>query len=103
MPVKHAARPKRCPMCGNMAPRDIVRDHASTAHEPGNWPMVSEAVGVHPLDAKAAEEYAAKIGVPTRFTKDGNAIFTSARHRKEYCERHGFYDRNGGYGDPQRK
>jgi len=42
-------------------------------------------------------------GVPTDYTRDGCPIFTSRAHRKRYCEAHGYFDRNGGYGDPQKR
>lgn len=68
-----------------------------------NWPMKSDALGVHESQIGEATEEARRCGVPTEFTKDGRAILTSAKHRKAYAEMYGMYDRNGGYGDPQRK
>lgn len=84
--------------------RDMVaefggRPKASCA----TWPMVSDAAGCSPEQVEESREEARRNGVPTEFTKAGQAIFTSARHRKAYCEMYGLYDRNGGYGDPQRK
>lgn len=69
----------------------------------GTWPMYSDAMGVHPDQAKEAYSESIKMGVPTSFDNQGRAIFNSAGHRKAYCEAYGVYDRNGGYGDPQRK
>lgn len=66
----------------------------------GNWPMYSDAAGVHPDQIKEAYEKSVKDGVPTQFTPDGRAIFTSRKHRKDYCRTIGMHDRNGGYGDP---
>jgi hypothetical protein len=66
------------------------------------WPLVSDAMGVHPKQIAEAIAHGKKIGAPpTEYTPKGQPIFTSQAHRKEFCERHGFYDRNGGYGDPQ--
>lgn len=93
----------KCPTCGDVAHRDFVAEHRGFAHKPGNWPMRSDAAGVLPIQIGEAREESIKRGVPTEFTKDGQAIFTSAEHRKKYCESHGMYDRNGGYGDPQRR
>lgn len=76
---------------------------APGGHAPANWPMTSVAMGVSPRQIAKARAAAAQAGVPTDFNADGDAIFTSAAHRKQYCEAMGFYDRNGGYGDPQRK
>lgn len=71
--------------------------------EPSCWPLKSDAMKVHPADVREATEYARQLGVPTEYRKDGRPVFTSQGHRKRFCEAHGFYDRNGGYGDPQRK
>ena len=67
-----------------------------------NWPMYSDAAGVNPEQIPEATRHARNVGVPTDFTSDGRAIFTSPHHRKRYCEAHGLYDRNGGFNDPQR-
>ncbi len=83
--------------------RDIAAENAGYTDTPGAWPMKSDAAGVHPSQIGEAREHAAKVGVPTDFTPDGRAIFTSRLHRKSYCEAHGLYDRNGGYGDPRRR
>ncbi len=66
------------------------------------WNCYSDAVGVNPIQRKAAMEHAAKIGVPTEFNEIGQAVFTGPEHRKRYCEAAGWFDRNGGYSDPQR-
>lgn len=63
----------------------------------------SDALGVHPKQITEARESAIKKGVPTEFDKKGRPIFTSRLHRKRYCEAYGYFDRDGGYGDAQRK
>lgn len=65
-------------------------------------PLVGFAAGVHPSQVPAMMERDKKHGIPTQYTKDGCPLFTSAQHRKRYCEAHGLYDRNGGYSDPRR-
>lgn len=60
---------------------------------------ISTALAVHPKQVKEAMEHAKKMGVPTEFQPDGRPVFTSRQHRKEYMQRYGFYDRDGGYGD----
>jgi hypothetical protein len=82
--------------------RDIAAEHSGTAAGPGIWPMKSEAAGVAPTQAAEAQAQSHKFGVPTEFTRDGRAVFTSARHRKAYCEQVGLYDRHGGPTDPRR-
>ena len=67
------------------------------------WPMYSDALKVHPHDAAEAVQQAVDLGVPTEFNKKGQPKFESQGHRKRYCEALGYYDRNGSYGDPQRK
>ena len=88
---------------GTLAFRNLRAEHVNTSHAAGNWPMKSDAAGVAASQVKDAIEHSKKIGIPTDFTPDGRAIFTSAKHRKRYCEAVGLYDRNGGYSDPQRK
>ena len=67
------------------------------------WPLHSEAMGVHPSQADEAAAYSREIGVPTEFDGDGRPIFTSRGHRKRYAEAHGYFDADGGYGDPQKR
>lgn len=82
--------------------RDIVAEHSGFRSTPGNWPLRSDAAGVHPSQVRDAENQAKALGVPTRFDREGSAIFESQQHRKAYCEAVGLYDKDGGYGDPQR-
>lgn len=63
------------------------------------WPLNSEALSVHPDQAKEAEADATKKGVPTHFDATGTPEFTTRAHRKEYLRRYGFHDNDGGYGD----
>jgi hypothetical protein len=70
---------------------------------PANWPMCSDAAGINPDQAVEAHAHSVKIGIPTEFNSEGQAVFTSPHHRKRYCEAIGLYDRNGGYNDPQRQ
>jgi len=86
---------------GTTAKRDLVAEFGYRRRSsPGNWPMESDAAGVHPKQIHGAMVEARRRGVPTSFTPDGRAIFTSRGHRKKYCEAFGFYDRNAGFGDP---
>lgn len=103
LPVARYREDIACPACGQKALRDIAAEHGDIHHAPGNWPHRSWACGVLPEQRQEAEAAAARMGVPTRFAENGDAIFESPRHRKRYCEAVGYYDRNGGYSDPQRK
>lgn len=68
-------------------------------HQPGCWPMTSEAAGVSPEQIPEAMEHDRKMGVPTSYTKDGMAVYTDRRHRAKHLKAIGMVDRNGGYGD----
>ena len=63
------------------------------------WPIVSDAMKVHP---KQIAEHAALCkakGVPTETTEIGQPVFRDRSHRKKYLRAFGYHDRNGGYGD----
>ncbi len=98
--MSDASRPQKCE-CNETMRRCYQAEAPSNT--PGNWPMESDAMGVSPTQVVDAEKDAASIGIPTQFNKEtGAAIFTSRKHRKQYCEAKGFFDRNGGFSDPQR-
>lgn len=66
------------------------------------WPMQSYSAGVTPDQIPEALAADRRMGVAIDYdAKTGDAIFTSPAQRKRYCEAHGLFDRNGGYGDPQ--
>lgn len=71
-------------------------------HHSAGWPMVSDAMAVHPDQIGEAFQRARNAGVRTDFTREGQPIFTSQNHRKEYCQKveGRVIDRNAGYGDP---
>jgi hypothetical protein len=70
-------------------------------HLPNCWPMTCDASGVNPIQREEAMRHAQEIGVPTEFNAEGQAVYTSQRHRKAYLRAIGMYDRNAGYGDPE--
>ena len=82
--------------------RDFQAEHVKT-RPPGNWPMESDSLGVDPSQIKEAEAESIRLGIPTRFTSDGCAVLESPSHRKRLAEAYGYFDRNGGYSDPQPK
>lgn len=63
------------------------------------WPLVCEALGVHPSQVQEATELAKTKGVPTDFRPTGEPVFTSRSHYRDYCLAHNYYMRNAGYGD----
>ena len=94
--------PQQVRVAGRRATRDFVAEGSKT-HPAGNWPMYSDNLGVNPDQIPEVEAHSVAIGIPTHFNSEGQAILTSPGHRKRYAEALGFFDRNGGYSDPQRK
>tara|TARA_R110002020_G_scaffold60572_4_gene163959 strand:+ start:684 stop:1058 length:375 start_codon:yes stop_codon:yes gene_type:complete len=80
--------------------RDFAAEQGGFDGNCSNWPMKSDAAGVHPDQIGEARKEAKRFGVPTNFDgKTGQAIFSSRAHRAQYLKAKGFHDRNGGYGD----
>lgn len=78
--------------------------HAGISTCPGNYPMSCEAMAVNPEDIGRQKAEDQRRGVrSTNYTKGGAPIFEDKLHRREYCQSQGFFDRNGGYSDPQRR
>ena len=66
--------------------------------------MKSDAAGVTPAQIPEAHAELARHGVKTEYDgHTGQAIFRDAEHRRRHCEALGYFDRNGGYGDPQQR
>lgn len=85
---------------GRTLHRDLTSEHRGMTSNPGNWPMKSDAAGVHPSQAGAAYSESVKMGVPTQFDpRTGQAIFESRSHRRDFLKAKGMFDRSGGYGD----
>lgn len=66
------------------------------------YPLKSETLGVHSSQRMDAIQESIDVGVPTDFTPDGKAVLESPGHRKRYAEALGYFDKDGGYGDPRR-
>lgn len=92
--------PELCDKDGLVMQRDF-RAEQGVPHFAGTWPMTSYAAGICPDEIPKFRKFDKEKGVQTEYTPDGDPIFTSAKHRRKYCEAHGLYDRNGGYSDPQ--
>lgn len=86
---------------GTLGTRDWRAEHTKTRGTGDRaYPILSDAMGVHPDQVPAAREHARAHGVPTDFTPDGRPVIRSRKHRKQYGESRGFVDRNGCCGDP---
>lgn len=96
-----------CPACNGVMPRHVPNEGGSDVpggHGSRCWPMWSDTMGIHPTQLAEAKQLDKELGVSADYNREtGQVKFESAAHRKKYCEAHGFYDRNGGYGDPQRR
>ena len=65
------------------------------------WPMISEALGVHPSQIREAMEFNARHGVTgVTYAEDGAAVIDSRGARTQLAYAWGQFDRNAGYGDP---
>lgn len=76
---------------------------APRTHGITRWPIHSTAMAVNPKQRDELQQYLASKGVQCEVDRDGCPVLTSPAHRKAVAEARGFYDRNGGYSDPQRR
>ena len=80
-------------------PLDVGRtkvEHHTAGYQ--GYPILSDALAVHPDQRQEAYDHSVKSGVPTEFARDGRAIIRDAAHRRQYLKRYGFHDRNSFYG-----
>lgn len=66
---------------------------------PACWPMVSEALAVHPDQAREANERNARHGVAARYDGEGMCHIPDRSDRAKLLKLEGFHDNHGGYGD----
>ena len=84
--------------------RGLEAGAAPGGMNPACWPMWSDAAGCNPDQKAEVEAHARRHGLPSIEVNDqGQVKFDSPQTRKKYCELVGLFDRNGGYGDPQRR
>ena len=88
-----------CPECGGVARRVL----GARVTPSGNWPMYSEAMGVHIDQIPEAVAESKRRGVPTEYDSIGRPKFESKSHRRRFCEAFGAWDKDAGYGDPVRR
>ena len=69
------------------------------AQTPTCWPMVSEALAVHPKQVEQARIRNRRHGVAVDYLPDGRAILPDRGARRDLLRIEGFRDNNGGYGD----
>lgn len=54
-----------------------------------SWPYTSLSVGCHPIDREKFMAAAKAEGVPTDYTPDGHAVFTSREHQRRFARAFG--------------
>lgn len=88
---------------GQPLERDLAAEHGGFRNTPGNWPMKSLSCGVRPDQIPEAMAEDRRRGVAAEYdSHTGEIVWTSPGHRKRWCEAHGYFDRNAGYGDPRK-
>lgn len=63
------------------------------------WPILSDALAVHPKQIEEAMERDRRHGIQTDYAEDGRAILRDRAHRREMMRSLQVHDNNGGYGD----
>jgi hypothetical protein len=87
---------------GQRCTRILEPDARLFRNTPGNWPMESVSQGVNPRQIADAVKLDHSLGVHADYNpKNGNVIFTSRKHRAEWCRAHKVKDWDAGYSDPQ--
>lgn len=79
---------------GETCQRIYTESGITGAASNAGWPIMSEAAGCHPKQIKEFEAHDRKIGVNTKYTQDGRAIFRDSNHRRRHLKAHGMLDRN---------
>lgn len=93
---------KRCTTCEFLPCRceDLAAGRMGNGHTKKCWPMVSEALAVHPSQIKDVMERNKKAGISgVSYTPSGEAIIADRGARRELMRLSGVIDRSGGYGD----
>ena len=101
-PMSASGKRLKC-ACGKLMRRNFGAEAPGRRAASDTYPHASYALGGHPDDRAKMTQDAINKNVPTEINRDGDPVFTSAGHRKKYCEAFGFYDRNAGYSDPKPK
>jgi hypothetical protein len=73
-----------------------------------SWPRESDCGGVPAERVQEAMQANRELGVPTEYARPDEtgwcrAVLTGPGHRKRFFEARRWFDKDGGYGDPQRR
>lgn len=96
-----------CKKCGarpNKIGKCLICEMLGQGEPPGGtattgWPMVSEALAVHPSQVQQANDRAKRHGLHTVYRPDGMAVIPSRNERKRLLRLESMHDNCGGYGD----
>ena len=69
------------------------------AQTPSAWPIISDAMAVHPKQIKQAIARNKRMGSNVVYNEQGQAILTDRGARRDLMRIEGFHDNQGGYGD----
>jgi len=86
--------------------RDVAAEHRGRIGcHANNWPQVADDLGVHPHQVEQENRTFAEMGLSkyAGYLPNGQIKYKSPRSKKIVCETLRYYDRNGGYSDPQRR
>jgi len=63
------------------------------------WPMVSDALAVHPKQVEEANARNKRHGVNVQYLPNGQAVLPDRNERKKLLRLERYHDNDGGYGD----
>lgn len=89
-----------CNDCATLMKRDWRAQFVGFRPTPGNWPMLSDAMGVNVDQIPAALEANRRAGSTVTYDHEGRAILESPGQRKHHAKLMGLHDNNAGYSDP---
>ena len=85
---------EQCNIC------DLLADGLAPGGIPtSGWPMVSEALAVHPKQVEQANDRARRHGIPVTYDRKGFCHIPDRAARKKLLKLEGMHDNSGGYGD----
>lgn len=87
---------RRCRTCHFTPCRceDLRVGYTPSQAAKGQWPRVSDALGVHPSQIPEAIEEAKRLGTHLDFTKDGSAIVDGPQHQNDLLKKYRMVDRS---------
>ncbi len=83
---------------------EVLRDTSAVrnlpaGHQPSCWPMVSNALSVHPKQVDEANNRAKRHGINVLYKRNGQVVIPDRNERRKLLSLERMHDRLGGYGD----